>query len=717
VVSAGPAWLMNTMPGGHVSAARARAHYLMDSAGDREESTPEYNGYVGTLHDVFDVNLFNNIGGFASASGSTLKLSQRDLQDAGGGPNAPLAASTYTYAGGSAGAWFMTGNWTGGTAGTYPGAANAANPGNANDIALFSNTATSVGINFNAANGATLNLGAATVSGSTSMIIQNSSGTTGLGTRNLVFNGALAGNAAGLAAKTLLNASGANLTLNPGPTSGTVMGMQLGITDGSINADANRTIAINVVISEAAANSGFTKTGAGSLLSGANTYTGVTIIGAGRLSVSSLANGGVTSNIGASSNAASNLVLGGGGSLSSATLLYTGSGSSTDRLFTLDSGTNIFDSSGTGALSFTNTGTIAFSGTGARSLTLTGSNTGDNTIVSVLTDNPNGGGGVFSLLAGGGGSTWVLTNTNTYTGSTFLGGGGTLAFNNGSLGSGTIQFDGAATLKWNGTNTEDVSSRIKILDGNTATFNTNGNNVTFASALQIQTLGTAAVIKTGNGILTLSTANTYTSGTTVNGGTLLVNGGVFGTSSGTGSGTVTVNNGGTLGGNGNISGAVMVNSSGTLSPGSSAGILHTGALTLNSGSTYLVDVNGGSGITGTGAGSLYDQTIVNGALNIAGALSLTLGATPLAVGDKFFIATYTGSESGTFSNATGGTVYTQGADVFLINYTDLFNGGTAVSIEVTAIPEASTWIGTAPAVAAIGFTQRRRLRRLVSRRA
>jgi autotransporter-associated beta strand protein len=51
--------------------------------------------------------------------------------------------------------------------------------------------------------------------------------------------------------------------------------MQLGITDGIINADASRTIAINVVISEANANSGFTKTGAGTLtLGAANTFTG-----------------------------------------------------------------------------------------------------------------------------------------------------------------------------------------------------------------------------------------------------------------------------------------------------------------------------------------------------------------------------------------------------------------------------------------------------------
>ena len=127
---------------------------------------------------------------------------------------------------------------------------------------------------------------------------------------------------------------------------------------------------------------------------------------------------------------------------------------------------------------------------------------------------------------------------------------------------------------------------------------------------------------------------------------------------------------------------------------------------------------GGSGLAGTGAGSLYDQTVVNGALNIGGALSLTLGATPLVIGDKFYIATYTGGETGTFANTTAlGTVYTRGSDVFLINYTDVFNGTTAVSLEVTAVPEPGTWIGGALALAAIGFTQRRRIRGLIARRA
>ena len=59
-----------------------------------------------------------------------------------------------------------------------------------------------------------------------------------------------------------------------------------------------------------------------------------------------------------------------------------------------------------------------------------------------------------------------------------------------------VDFTGSSTLQWNGTNTEDLSSRIKIEDGVNATFDTNGNNVTFASAFQLGVTGSAAVTRT-----------------------------------------------------------------------------------------------------------------------------------------------------------------------------------------------------------------------------
>ena len=74
----------------------------------------------------------------------------------------------------------------------------------------------------------------------------------------------------------------------------------------------------------------FTRSGPGTLvLTGANTYTGVTTLAGGILSTNVLADGGVISGIGAATNAAGNLVFNGG------TLRYTGGVATTNRLFTL----------------------------------------------------------------------------------------------------------------------------------------------------------------------------------------------------------------------------------------------------------------------------------------------------------------------------------------------------------------------------------------------
>src|SRR5262249_37073021 len=133
--------------------------------------------------------------------------------------------------------------------------------------------------------------------------------------------------------------------------------------------------------------------------------------------------------IGQSSNAAANLVLTGGtvGTAANgtptagATLQYTGSGVSTDRLFTLGNGTSAstIDSSGTGALTFSNTGAIAFTGTGVRTLILSGTNTGNNTMTPVIGDDASG---ATSLTKSGAG-TWVLPTANTYTGTTAVNAG------------------------------------------------------------------------------------------------------------------------------------------------------------------------------------------------------------------------------------------------------------------------------------------------------
>ena len=176
---------------------------------------------------------------------------------------------------------------------------------------------------------------------------------------------------------------------------------------------------ISGVISTTTGTAGLTKSGNGILtLSGANTYNGVTTVSAGMLSTNLLTNeggsGGTASGIGASGNAASNLMLANG-----TTFQYTGPLTNTDRLFTI-SGTAAgngatLDASGSGPINYTNTGGIAYGTTNqTRTLTLLGSNTGGNTLAATIANN---GTGATSVIKSGVG-TWVLSGSNSYTGAT-----------------------------------------------------------------------------------------------------------------------------------------------------------------------------------------------------------------------------------------------------------------------------------------------------------
>ncbi|MEX2091862.1 MAG: hypothetical protein WD971_04250, partial [Pirellulales bacterium] len=86
--------------------------------------------------------------------------------------------------------------------------------------------------------------------------------------------------------------------------------------------------------------------------SGGDVFVGNNVMRRATLTVSNLANGGVASGIGSSSNAAENLLIQG------STLKYVGGAQSTDRLFTVGTAGAIVDASGSGALNFSNTGNL-----------------------------------------------------------------------------------------------------------------------------------------------------------------------------------------------------------------------------------------------------------------------------------------------------------------------------------------------------------------------
>ncbi|SKB00647.1 PEP-CTERM protein-sorting domain-containing protein [Prosthecobacter debontii] len=367
--------------------------------------------------------------------------------------------------------------------------------------------------------------------------------------------------------------------------------------------------------------SGITKSGTGLLiLSAANTYTGVTQIAAGTLSIDSIADGGVVSNLGASSNAASNLVFDGG------TLRYTGATASTDRSFTINAAKTATIEVTTAATNLTITGsTTATTGgltkSGAGTLTLTGAmlHTGQNNITGGILDigpmtNLGSGGLTFTnsaILQGNGTLNRTFSSNATPTagqlsGQTggFAARGGDLTLNLGSsIGLNTALYIFGTNFIF-GSPTADskveLTSDINLNSSNsdrvvTVNSGVGGDYAVLSGAISGATSG---LRKEGMGLLTLTGANTYARITSVNGGTLLANyTGTVTTASSTGVGPVTVAAAGTLGGFGRVgTGSTLVTVNGRLSPGDTTltdtrdTLTISGSLTLGSAATTQLEV-------------------------------------------------------------------------------------------------------------------------------
>ncbi len=319
-----------------------------------------------------------------------------------------------------------------------------------------------------------------------------------------------------------------------------------------------------------------TKSGSGTatLSGGANSYTGVTTISGGTLSVSALANGGSASDIGAAANGAGNLVLNGG------TLSYTGSAASIDRLFSLGTGGGTIDASGSGLLTLNNASAIAYVGSGARLLNLIGSNSG--TLAASLADN----GGATALTVNTT-NKWVLTGNNTESGQTTINGGTLQIGAGGATGAiGTGDIDNESSLDFNVTGTLTVNGAIS---------------------------GAGAVTNDGSGTVILANNNSYSGDTIINAGTLQIGtGGAAGSLNNNGNitnnGTLVFNTTGNFNMNGFIAGTGSFTKQGT-------GLLkllgtetYTGVTTIASGGVLQI-FSGNQGVFGPG------NIVVNGTLN------------------------------------------------------------------------------------------------------
>jgi autotransporter-associated beta strand protein len=257
-----------------------------------------------------------------------------------------------------------------------------------------------------------------------------------------------------------------------------------------------------------------------------------------------------------------------------------------------------------------------------------------------------------------GAGTLTLTGNNTYSGGTTVA-GGLINFNSAAnFGRGSIVLNGGG-LQWASGTTTDVSSTnglyISVSGG---TLDTNGNNVTLAGTIR-NIEGAGGLIKQGLGTLTLTGNNTYSGGTTVNGG--LIN---FSSASNLGSGQIALNGGGLQWASGTTTDVSSTNglyisvSGGTLDTNGNnvtlAGTIRNiegagglikqglGTLTLTGNNTYSggTTVNGGTlrlgsggSLASTGALAVNGGTFdLNGHSQTVGALSGTGGFIALGTG-------------------------------------------------------------------------------------
>jgi autotransporter-associated beta strand protein len=208
------------------------------------------------------------------------------------------------------------------------------------------------------------------------------------------------------------------------------------------------------------------------------------------------------------------------------------------------------------------------------------------------------------------------------------------------------------------------------------------------------------LVKDGSGVMDISSnVNTYLGVTEAHAGLLLVDGTI--------PGNVELN-GGTLGGNGHTGAVTSLAGGGTVNPGDSPGILHTGVVTWNASTTFFVELNRrNASPTPLTAGFEYDQLQVTGDINLgnahlSGAVDNIAGnSQTIVLGDKFIIATYTGSRHGS-TFAEGNTVFIAGRK-FTIAYDVNLPGGLSgivltkikanVTVAITANPTSTTVYG------------------------
>ena len=170
-------------------------------------------------------------------------------------------------------------------------------------------------------------------------------------------------------------------------------------------------------------------------------------------------------------------------------------------------------------MQFTTDAYGVIAGSSSPNLVLGGASAAANTVtcdtdktatISAIVNGSNG-------LTKAGSGTLILDNAaNGYSGSTELNNGTLQIAAAGSLGTSTVTF-GGGTLKYAAASPFDVSSQLaSVPGGQVAKIDTNGNDVTFATAIG----GSGGLTKSGAGSITITAANTLLGPVTCNAGTI-----------------------------------------------------------------------------------------------------------------------------------------------------------------------------------------------------
>ena len=460
----------------------------------------------------------------------------------------------------------------------------------------------------------------------------------------------------------ILDLHGFNNTIGSLTGNGVVLNNGEGAALITVGSD-NTSTTFNGVLEDGTSALGLTKTGSGTLtLTGTNFYSDGTNIVSGTLQ---LGNGGTTGSI--TGDVVNNGIL---AFDRSDTLTFTGVISGTGEVAQIGSGTTILAGDNTYAGGTTiSTGTLQL-GNGGTTGSITGNVTNNGNLAFDRSDtltfagDISGAGSVNQIGSG----TIILAGNNTYTGATTVSAGTLQAGSANGFSQGSA-FTVNSILDVHGFNSSigSLSGTGTVLNnGPAAASLTVGNDNTSTTFNGTLADGTSilALVKTGTGTLALPGVNTYTGSTTINAGSLIVDGSIA-------SAQTVVNPGGLLGGHGTIGGNLANN--GTVGQASSAGTLTvSGNYTQSAGATLRI------GVGGLAPGQ-FDVLAVNGHATVGGSLQfIRLGGFNLQPGDQVTFLTAKNGVSGTFGNVQNG----------------LLGTGTIVQVEVTSLANSVVLQGT-----------------------